>query len=113
VRSSALGSVGAGFAALCCAGVPAVLGALSASGLGFLVNDLILLPLVFLFLGLALWGLWRGTERHDLRAVLVLGGVGAVLLVAGIFLGPLVYAGVAAMLAAAAWNAVALRRAVA
>lgn len=113
VKSSVAGSVGAGVAALCCAGVPAVLGALSASGLGFLVNDLILLPLVFLSLGLALWGLWRGTGRHGLRAVLVLGGVGAVLLVAGIFLGPLVYAGVAAMLAAAAWNAVALRRAAA
>ena len=110
MKSAVFGSLGATVAALCCAGVPAVLGALSASGLGFLVNDLILLPLVFLSLGLALWGLWRGTERHGLRAVLVLGAVGAVLLVAGIFLGPLVYAGVAAMLAAAAWNAVALRR---
>ncbi len=39
-----------------------------------------------------------------------MGWVGAVLLVVGIFLYPLVYAGIAAMLAAALWNTVALRR---
>ncbi len=111
MRSSAFGSLGATVAVLCCAGVPAVLGVLSAAGLGFLVNDAILLPLVALALGVALWGLWRGTARHGLPGVLVLGGIGAVLLVVGILLYPLVYMGVAAMLGAAAWNAVALRRA--
>ena len=111
MQSSVAGSVGATVAALCCAGVPAVLGALSASGLGFLVNDLILLPLVVVALGLALWGLGRGTARHGLHIVLVLGWVGATLLIVGIFLYPLVYAGVAAMLVAAAWNTVALRSA--
>ncbi len=74
------------------------MGALSAAGLGFLVNDAILLPLVALALGVALWGLWRGTARHGLRGILVLGGIGAVLLVVGILLYPLVYVGVAAML---------------
>ena len=111
MKASVAGSVGATVAALCCAGVPAVLGTLSASGLGFLVNDLILLPLVVLALGLALWGLGRGAARHGLRGVLVLGWVGAVLLAVGIFLYPLVYTGVAAMLGAAVWNTVALRRA--
>ncbi len=51
--------------------------------------------------------------RHGLRGVLVLGWIGAALLVVGIFLYPLVYAGMAAMLAAALWNTVALRRAAA
>ncbi len=113
MKSPVFGSLGATVAALCCAGVPAVLGVLSASGLGFLVNDLVLLPLVILSLGVALWGLGRGAMRHGLRGVLVLGWVGAVLLVVGIFLYPLVYAGIAAMLAAALWNTVALRRAAA
>ncbi len=112
MRSSAFGSLGATVAVLCCAGVPAVfLAALSAAGLGFLVNDAILLPLVALALGVALWGLWRGTERHGSRGALLLGGVGAALLVLGIFLYPLVYAGMAAMLGAAVWNTAALRRA--
>ena len=88
------------------------MGALSAAGLGFLVNDAILLPLVVLALGVALWGLGRGTVRHRLRGVLVLGSLGAVLLMVGIFLYPLlVYVGAAAMLGAAVWNAVALRNA--
>jgi len=103
--------LGSTFAAACCAGVPAVLGALSASGLGFLVNDLILFPLLALFLGLGLWGLWDGVTRHGLRRVLVLGGIGAVLMVAGIFLRPLLYVGAAAMIGAAIWNVLALRRA--
>ena len=78
------------------------------------MNDLILFSLLALFLGLGLWGLWDGARRHDLRAVLVLGGVGALLLVAGILLRPLVvYAGAAAMLGAAVWNTVELRRAAA
>ncbi len=113
MKSSVLGSLGATVAALCCAGVPAVLGALSAAGLGFLVNDLVLIPLVLVSLGVALWGLGRGVVRHGLRGVLVLGWIGAALLVVGIFLYPLVYAGMAAMLAAALWNTVALRRAAA
>ena len=88
------------------------MGALSAAGLGFLVNDAILLPLVVLALGVALWGLVRGTVRHRLRGVLVLGSLGAVLLIVGIFLYPLLlYAGAAAMLGSAVWNAVALRNA--
>lgn len=110
MRAGIFGSLGSTFAALCCAGVPTVLGALSAAGLGFLVNDLVLFPLLALFLGLGLWGLWDGVSRHGLRAVLVLGGVGALLMVAGILLRPLlVYAGAAAMIAASVWNVVALR----
>jgi mercuric ion transport protein len=103
--------MGSVFAALCCAGVPAVLGALSAAGLGFLINDLILLPLLALFLGLALWSLSEGAHKHGTRAVLVLGGLGAALMVAGILTSPLVvYAGSAAMISASIWNALAIRQ---
>ncbi|MDP9477965.1 MAG: MerC domain-containing protein [Actinomycetota bacterium] len=112
MRAGIFGSLGSAFAALCCAGAPAVLGALSAAGLGFLINDLILFPLLALFVGLGLWGLWDGVRRHGLRAVLVLGGAGVLLMVAGILLQPLiVYAGAALMIAASVWNVFALRRA--
>jgi mercuric ion transport protein len=111
MKAAWLGSLGAVFAALCCAGVPTVLGTLSAAGLGVLINDLVLFPLVLLSLGVALWGLGRGAVRHRLRGVLALGSLGALLLMVGIFLYPLVYAGAAAMLGAALWNAVALGRA--
>ncbi len=111
MRAGIFGSLGSAFAALCCAGVPALLGALSAAGLGFLVYDLILFPLLALFLGLALWGLGSGVARHGLRGVLVLGWIGAALMVAGIFSLPaLIYAGAAAMIAASIWNVVAIRQ---
>lgn len=111
MRAGIFGSLGSIFAALCCAGVPAVLGALSAAGLGFLVNDLILLPLLAIFLGLALWSLAGGAERHGVRAVLILGGIGAALMVVGVLTSPLVvYAGSAVMIAASIWNALAIRQ---
>ncbi len=110
-RAAVFGSFGSAFAALCCAGAPAVLGALSAAGLGFLVNDLILFPLLALSLGLALWGLADGARRHGLRAVVALGAVGAALVVAGILTSPLlVWAGAAVLIGASTWNALALRR---
>lgn len=111
MRKAIFCSLGSAFAAACCAGIPAVLGALSAAGLGFLVNDLILFPLLALFLGLGLWGLWDGVSRHGLQGVLVLGGIGAALLVAGIVFQSLTYVGAAAMIGAALWNVLALRQA--
>lgn len=56
-------------------------------------------------------GLGRGVGRHGLRGVLVLGWAGAVLLVVGIFLSALVYAGVVALIGAALWNGAALGKA--
>ena len=40
-----------------------VIAPLTAIGLGFLINDLILLPLVLVFLLMTLWGLHRGKVR--------------------------------------------------
>ena len=112
VRAGIFGSLGSTFAALCCAGVPAVLGALSAAGLGFLVNDLILFPLLALFLGLALWSLRNGVSCHGFQSVLVLGWIGAGLMVSGIIFFPvLIYAGALVMVVASIWNALAIRQA--
>jgi hypothetical protein len=45
-----VGVFGSVFAALCCLGFPALLSILSAIGLGFLINDAVLLPLLIVFL---------------------------------------------------------------
>lgn len=74
-----VGIFGAVFAALCCLGIPAVLGIVTAIGAGFLINDAILLPLLVLSLLVTLWGLVSGRRRHhNPTAILVgiLGGVG-------------------------------------
>lgn len=51
-----VGTGGAVFVGLCCLGTPALLAFLTAAGLGFLINDFILIPLLILFLALAVYG---------------------------------------------------------
>jgi mercuric ion transport protein len=100
------GAVGSGFTALCCLGAPAALGILSAAGLGFLVNDAILVPLLALLLGVTLWSLRRVGTRHGRRAPAWAGYAGAAGVVLGVFAGSttLGWAGAAVLLAASVWN---------
>lgn len=106
-----LGTGGSLFAALCCLGTPAILAFLAAVGAGFLVNDLILLPLLALSLYGALWGLKRGREVHRDGRPLRLGTSGALLIAAGIFVGSwLVAVGAVLLIGASIWNVAARRR---
>ena len=59
-----IGVGGTVLAALCCLGFPALLAVVSAIGLGFLVKNAILVPLLVAFLLIALAGLYLGTRRH-------------------------------------------------
>ncbi len=59
-----IGVGGSLFAALCCLGFPALLSILSANGLGFLINDAVLLPLLVVFLLVTLGGLYLGVRQH-------------------------------------------------
>lgn len=73
------------FTALCCLGFPAVLSFLTAIGLGFLLKDAILLPLLALFLLVTLYGLHRGFKVHRRKLPLALGAVSSVALFVFIF----------------------------
>ena len=73
------------FSALCCLGFPALLSLLSAIGLGFLINDAILLPLLGVFLLITIAGLEMGRRRHDKPGALILGIISAVALALFIF----------------------------
>lgn len=79
------GVLGAAFTALCCLGIPAVLSIVSAVGLGFLINDAILLPLLILSLVVTLWGLFPGWRRHGSAAPLTLAGIASAGLLIFIF----------------------------
>jgi mercuric ion transport protein len=110
-HADTLGAGGSLFAALCCLGTPAILAFLAAIGAGFLVNDLILLPLLAVSLLVSLWGLGKGRDVHGDRRPLALGSPGAVLIPAGIFVGaPLVAVGAILLIAATVWNVVARRQ---
>ncbi len=73
-----IGVAGSLLTGLCCLGVPAVLSILSAVGLGFIINDAILVPALVVFLAVTLYGLWSGFRRHGRRAPLMAGVISAV-----------------------------------
>lgn len=104
------GPLGSIVVALCCLGVAPVVGALSAAGLGFLLNDLILLPLLALFLGATIWALRRDRARHGQAAPENLAWAAALLTAGGLWVSGLVVAfGLSLLVAASAWNWILLR----
>ena len=114
-----LGSlVGAGVAAACCLGLPVVLSALGAAGLGFLIRDAYLVPIFAGFAALNLWTLFRSARSHGRLEPFWLGLAGGVvgaaalfLLVTGIFPHALpVYGGLALLVAGSVWDFVNGRR---
>ncbi|MDA2935027.1 MerC family mercury resistance protein [Acidobacteria bacterium AH-259-D05] len=107
-----LGFVGTLFTSLCCLGVSVVIAPLTAIGLGFLINDLILLPLVLVFLVITLWGLYTGWKLHDDRRPFLLGIVPAVLLIPSFFLSVYIASVLLLLLLVATiWNTAAARHA--
>lgn len=105
------GPAGSVFAALCCLGVAPVLGALSAAGLGFLIHDLILIPMLALFLGVTIWAVGRDRRRHERAGPERLAWAAALLTVGGLWLSGLVVGlGLALLIGASAWNWVLVRR---
>jgi mercuric ion transport protein len=73
-----IGVGGSLFAALCCLGFPALLSVLSAIGLGFLIDDSVLRPLLIVFLLVAILGLALGLRHHGSPWALIVGSLSAV-----------------------------------
>jgi mercuric ion transport protein len=73
-----IGIVGSFVAAACCLGLPAVLSIVAAAGLGFLVNDAYLRPLLIVFLLVTLAGLVLGYRVHHQPWGLILGVLGSI-----------------------------------
>ncbi len=81
---------GAMIAAACCLGVPVILSAVGAVGLGFLVHDVYLFPMFVGFIGLSLWTLYRSAKKHvgaspDAMFPLWLSGAGALVSTVGLW----------------------------
>lgn len=82
-----IGVGGSLFAALCCLGFPALLAILSAVGLGFLVNDAVLIPLLVLFLLVTLLGLYFGKRHHGSWTPFFVGIAGSAVTAASVWFG--------------------------
>lgn len=89
-----IGVGGSLFAALCCLGFPALLAILSAAGLGFLINDAILIPLLVLFLVVTLWGLYLGKGHHGSSAPFYVGMAGSAMTAGSVWFGSGLLAGI-------------------
>ena len=82
----AVGSVvGSIFATFCCLGFAPLVAFLSAIGVGFLVNDAVLFPLLLVFLVIGGIGLWRTACHTGTFKAVWLHGISAVILVFSIF----------------------------
>lgn len=102
-----VGIAGASLTALCCLGITAAVSLLSALGLGFMINDAILIPLFAAFIILALSGLAADLRHHHRWSAFLLALVGAAgLVLFAIFFPsrPRAFLAVAALVAASAWN---------
>lgn len=83
-------STGCSLTALCCVGSPSIVSLLSAVGLGFMVHDAILIPLLAVFLGINLFGSYRSSKRHGRREVFPITVISAVLIFSGIWISAVV-----------------------
>ena len=112
------GIIGAAIAAACCLGIAAVLSAMGAAGLGFLIHDAYLFPLFVAFVGLTLWVLYRSARSHRKMAPFwlsliggLLGAGGLWLMVTGLYPMPWsVYTGISLLVAGTVWDLVNRRK---
>jgi len=101
-KTKQLGTLfGTAITAACCLGLPVVISALTAIGVGFLIHDAILVPMFMGFIGFNLWMLNRSARQQEncpegsmtpFKLAAIGGGVsifGLLLSVSGIGLGTL------------------------
>jgi len=103
-------SIPAAFSALCCAGSPLALGFLAAAGLGFLINDFILFPALFLSLGVMYFSLNHNKKKHMNARPLYLTEFSAVIIMAGIFFRPVIWLGMVGLFVASVWDFILIRK---
>ena len=104
--------IGAGVAAACCLGIPAILAAMGAAGLGFIVQDAYLFPIFVGFAVYSLRTLYRSARSHGNLAPFwlglaggLLGGVALWLMVTGVYPAQwAVYAGMGALVLGSLWD---------
>src|SRR5579859_5698871 len=108
-----LGVIGSFVAALCCLGVPAVVSIVASIGLGFLIKDAILSPLMVLFLLVTVIGLYLGYRSHRRISPLILGIVSslvALFFVFGHTVTVLAYLAMASLVLASILNVIARQK---
>lgn len=104
------GSFGGAFAGLCCAGTPLILAFLTGIGLGFLINDFILFPLLFIFLGFMFYSLYVNKKKHKNTIPIIIGIISTIILSIGIFYTLIIWFGVVGLFIATIWDYFLIRK---
>jgi len=104
-ENNSLGVGGIVATALCCLGLPALIGFLTAIGLGFLINDFILFPLLALFLGIKLYSSYKNKLKHKNNIPFILSIIGAIMIFPSLFISIVLgYVIVGVLLFSAIWD---------
>ena len=83
---------------------------LSGIGLGFLINDFILLPILFIALGFMFYSLHINKKKHLNTKPIIIGILSTIVLGIGIFLSQIIWFGVIGLFIATIWDYFLLRR---
>lgn len=108
-----VGIVGSFVAAACCLGLPAIVSIIAAIGLGFLINDAILLPVMIFFLVVTFGGLFFRYRVHRQPWALLVGGVSSIVTLFFIFVHTVklaAYVGIAGLVLAGVLNVLLSRK---
>ncbi len=103
--SKIMGSLGSILASLCCIGTSALLAFLTSIGAGFLINDKILIPLLVVFLGISIRGVYKPFKYHGRKGSIILAIISAIAVFVAIWFSKLlVYIGHVGLIAASVWD---------
>ena len=105
------GSLGSIVAGACCLGLPPLIAALTGVGMGFLLHDAILIPLLVILLGFTLWSLNGSRKKHGQNGPFYVGAVASVLAFVGLWIfAPVSWLGFIALVSASAWDIILIRK---
>jgi len=89
---------------LCCAGTAVLLSFLSGLGLGFLINDVILFPVLFLSFGVVLYSLHTNKKDHGKQKPFYVALGSMVLILMGIFYPLIIWLGIIGLISTTVWD---------
>jgi len=96
-KHSYIGGAGSSFIALCCAGSPAILAFLTGIGLGFLINDFILFPLLILGIGFMFYSMNFNKKHHVDNRPIIIAIISTIFVLVGIWVKVLIWIGISSL----------------
>lgn len=105
------GSFGSILAGACCLGLPPLLAALTGIGMGFVLHDAILIPLLIILLSFTVWSLHKSRKQHGHNNAFYLGAGSSVVAFVGLwFFAPVSWLGFIGLISASIWDIMLVRK---